>query len=98
MPITINMPKAIEIAQNMVRGERAPLLAALDIEMMRAIEAGDATKQAEVVAKKQVLRDATQAPLLLTAQTPEQLKAAIPQVLQGTLKFSMDANNGFTAD
>lgn len=78
------MPKAIEIAQNMVRGERAPLLAALDIEMMRAIETGDATKQAEIAAKKQALREATQAPLLLTAQTPEQLKAAIPQVLQGT--------------
>jgi hypothetical protein len=82
MPITINMTKAVEIKKDMIRAERAPLLASLDIEMMRAIEAGDTAKQAEVSAKKQALRDATQDSAILNAQTPEQLKAATPAALQ----------------
>lgn len=84
MQIRVNMPRAVEIAKNMVRAERAPLLAELDIEMLRAIELGNSVKQAEIAARKQQLRDATQAPELLTAQTPDELKSAIPQVLQGT--------------
>lgn len=83
MPITINMQKAVEIKKDMVRAARQPLLDALDIEMMRAIESGDTAKQAEVSAKKQALRDATQDPAILSAQTPEELKAATPAALQG---------------
>ena len=82
MPITINMTKAVEIKKDMVRAARQPMLAALDIEMMRAIEAGDTAKQAEISAKKQALRDATQDPAIVNAQTPEQLKAATPAALQ----------------
>lgn len=82
MPIVVNMTKAIEIKKDMIRAERAPLLAALDIEMMRAIESGDTAKQAEVAAKKQALRDATKDPVLTQATTPEELKAAIPAALQ----------------
>jgi hypothetical protein len=81
MPITINMTKAVEIKKDMIRAERTPLLASLDIEMMRAIEAGDTAKQAEVSAKKQALRDATQDPVILTATSPEALKAAVPAAL-----------------
>ena len=83
MPITINMQKAVEIKKDMVRAARQPMLAALDIEMMRAIESGDTAKQAEISAKKQALRDATQDPAILNAQTPEELKAATPAALQG---------------
>ena len=78
MKIAVDMTKARDIAKDMVRAERAPLLAQLDVEMIRAIEAGDAAKQAEIAAKKQALRDATKHPELLAAQTPEELKAAIP--------------------
>jgi len=81
MPITINMQKAVEIKKDMIRTERQPLLAALDTQMMRAIESGDSVKQAEVAAKKQALRDATQDPAILNAQTPEALKAATPAAL-----------------
>jgi hypothetical protein len=81
MPITINMTKAVEIKKDMIRMERAPLLAALDIEMMRAIETADSTKQAEIAAKKQALRDATKDPAILQAVTPEELKAAVPAAL-----------------
>jgi hypothetical protein len=57
------------------------LLAALDIEMMRAIESANTVKQAEISAKKQALRDATTDPVVLNATTPEQLKAATPAAL-----------------
>lgn len=83
MPIIVNMQKAVEIKKDMIRAERQPLLAALDIEMMRAIEAGDTKKQAEISAKKQALRDATTDPVVLNAVTPEELKAAVPAALQG---------------
>jgi hypothetical protein len=82
MPITINMTKAVEIKKDMIRAERAPILAALDIEMMRAIESGNTAKQAEIAAKKQALRDATKDPVILQAVTPEELKAAVPEALK----------------
>lgn len=81
MPIVVNMEKAKEIAKDMVRVERKTLLEQLDVEMMRALETGDTNKQAEVAAKKQALRDATANTLITEAATPEDLKAAIPAVL-----------------
>lgn len=81
MPIVVNMQKALEIKKNLIRQERAPLLAALDIEMMRALESGDTVKQEEIKQKKQALRDATVDPVLEQATTPEELKAATPQAL-----------------
>lgn len=83
MQIQVNMTKAIQLAQSVVRDERAVLLAQLDIEMLRAIEAGDTVKQQQILQEKQKLRDATQHPLILDAKTPDELKQAIPQVLQG---------------
>jgi hypothetical protein len=76
--ITINLNKAKEIKKDMVRAERAPMLAALDVEFQRALEAGDAGKQAEIVAQKQALRDATAHTSIVNATNVEQLKAANP--------------------
>ena len=81
MPIVVNMQKALDIKKDLIRRERAPLLAALDIEMMRALESGDIAKQEEIKQKKQALRDATIDPILTQATTAEELKAAIPQAL-----------------
>lgn len=78
MPIGININKAKEIKQDMVRAERAPLLAQLDVEFIRAVESGDTVKQAEISAKKQSIRDATKDPEILEATTVEELKAADP--------------------
>ena len=78
--ITINLNKAKEIKKDMVRAERAPMLAALDVEFQRALEAGDTGKQAEIVAKKQALRDATAHASIVDAATVEELKAANPLV------------------
>lgn len=76
--IVINMQKALEIKKQMIRKEREPLLARLDVEMMRALESGDTAKQAEIAAKKQALRDATTDPTVISAVTPEELKLAVP--------------------
>lgn len=83
MKIKVDMTKAVEIKKDLIRAERAPILAALDVEMMRAIEAGDTKAQAEISVKKQALRDATKDPVILDAVTPEELKAAVPDALKG---------------
>jgi hypothetical protein len=80
--IKINMTKAVEIKKDIIRAERAPILDSLDVEFMRAVEAGDTKKQAEIAAKKQALRDATKDPAIAAAKTPEELKAVVPAALK----------------
>ena len=58
-----NINKAKEIWLNRYRAARAPLLSALDVAFMRAVELGDTAKQAEIAAQKQALRDVTLTPL-----------------------------------
>lgn len=72
--IQIDMAKAIEIQRNRIRAAREPLLAALDVEFMRAVERGDHAEQARVAAEKQRLRDLTKDPRLTVAQTVDELK------------------------
>lgn len=79
--LTVDLAKAVAIKQDKIRAERAPLLADLDVQFMRATETGDTAKQAEIAAKKQALRDATKNPAILNATTVEQLKAAKPAAL-----------------
>jgi len=74
--IKVNMDKAREIKKDMIRAERKEKLEALDVAFMRAVEAGDTEKQAEIAAKKQALRDATDNPAIVNAATPEELKNA----------------------
>ena len=79
--INVNMTKAVEIKKEMIRQERAPLLADLDVQFMRAVEAGDTDAQATIAAKKQALRDATDDPAITAATTPDELKAVVPTAL-----------------
>jgi hypothetical protein len=53
--ITINHAKAVAITKDRLRQERAPLMAALDVQFQRAMEVRSDT--AEIVAEKQRLRD-----------------------------------------
>jgi hypothetical protein len=76
--IQIDMAKAIEIQRNRIRAAREPLLAALDVEFMRAVEMGDQAEQARVAAEKQRLRDLTKDPRLTAAKTPEELAIILP--------------------
>ena len=57
MSIIINFTKAQEIKKEMLRADRAPLLAAQDILFQRAIESNTSTQS--IVAEKQRLRDIT---------------------------------------
>ena len=79
MSIIINPDKAEAIWKDKWRDARKPLLASLDIEFMKAIEAGDSAKQAEIASQKQALRDVTQTPIPGT--TPEEIKSVWPSVL-----------------
>jgi hypothetical protein len=79
--LTCDLAKARGIQRDRMRATRKPLLAALDAEYMRADEADDTVKKAEIAAKKQALRDVTADPRIEAATTPEGLKAVWPAVL-----------------
>lgn len=72
--LSVDMPKAREIHKAKLRRDRGPKLAALDMEAMRADEIGDTVKKADVIVRKQILRDITVHPGIEAATTPEELK------------------------
>ena len=78
--ITVNMEKARNIHRDRMREARAPLFNALDVAFQRAMETGADT--AEIVAKKQALRDVTADPAIDAAQTTDELKAVWPEILK----------------
>jgi hypothetical protein len=80
--IIINPDKAKAIWKDKWREARNPLLASLDIEFIKAVEAGDSEKQAEIASQKQALRDVTQTEI--AGNTPEEIKAVWPEVLVKT--------------
>jgi hypothetical protein len=55
--VNINKAKAIHLDK--FRAARAPKLAKLDIDFMKAVEAIDEVKKTEIVSSKQALRDVT---------------------------------------
>lgn len=63
MSIRINIDKAKAIKLEQFRAERAPKLAALDVDFVRALEQGDTAEQSRIVAEKQALRDVTKVTL-----------------------------------
>lgn len=76
--IIIDIDAAKTIQRDTWREARKPLLTALDVEFMRAVEAGDSTRQSEIAAKKQALRDVTSIEL---PDTLEDIKATWPSIL-----------------
>jgi len=76
--VKVDMPKACEIHRARLRELRTPMLAALDVEWMKALETGDEQKKTQVAAKKQALRDVTADPAIDAADTPAALKAVLP--------------------
>jgi len=74
----INISKAKEIRLEHYRRARTPLLAALDVDFMRAVESGDVNLQKEIASKKQALRDVTKTDL---PNTLEEIKATWPDIL-----------------
>ena len=81
--IKVNLDKAKDIWLDHYRKARTPLLAALDLEYMRADEAGNLELKKEIAGKKQALRDVTKTEL---PDTLEEIKATWPEIL-GTKPF-----------
>lgn len=79
--VSVDMVKATGIYKDKLRELRAPKLAALDADYMKALESGDTAKMQTVATKKQALRDVTADPGLTAAKTPDELKAVIPGIL-----------------
>lgn len=80
--IKVGMEKAKDIWRDKIREQRRPILESLDVAFIRALETGDTELVGDIRAQKQALRDATDDPVIDAAATPEELKAAIPEVLK----------------
>jgi hypothetical protein len=76
--LSVNINKSKNIQINKWRAARKPLLAALDIEFMRAVESGDIALQSEIAGKKQALRNIT---LTELPDTLEGIKNTWPEIL-----------------
>ena len=77
--VEIDMDAAKAIHKDNLRAERKPLLDALDVDYMKALETGgDASA---IAAEKQKLRDVTADARIDAATTPEELKALTLEVL-----------------
>jgi len=76
-----DMPKAREIHRTRIREQRAPRLATLDTDAIRAIEDNDPTKRTQVMAAKQRLRDAPADARIEAAATVAELAALSLNVL-----------------
>ena len=80
--ITIDMTKAKEIAKNNLRAERAPVLASLDVQFMRAVESGNTELQTAIAAQKQALRDITAHESIVNAEDADTLKASMNTLIE----------------
>lgn len=78
-----DMVKARDIHRHIMRGRRAPLMDALDVEVMRAQErgAGGNADRLRAIAQKEALRNVTAHPSIEAASTIAELKAAWPAEL-----------------
>ena len=79
--VEIDMAKARDIHRDNLRAERAPRLAKLDVDYMKALETSGDT--AAIAAQKQALRDVTEDARIAGAATPEALKALTLDALIG---------------
>lgn len=72
--VVVDMPTARKMYRNRLRRMRSPMLAALDVEYMRADEAADAARKTEIATEKQRLRDITQDPRIEACATVAELE------------------------
>jgi hypothetical protein len=75
----LNADKAKELHKDKWRSARKSKLEALDIAFMKAVESGDAVKQAEIATNKQALRDVTNTEII--GSTIEEIKSVWPEIL-----------------
>ena len=73
--------KAQDLKKEQFRNLRKPLLEKLDVQFMRALEAGDTASLPQIAAKKQELRDITDISFN-DYDTPQKLHEFIPDILK----------------
>lgn len=78
--LTWNKAAADALKRDHFRALRKPLLEALDVDFMRALERGDTAVVQSITAQKQALRDVTSTDLSLYT-TPKSLHDFFPEVL-----------------
>jgi hypothetical protein len=74
----VNIDRAKALHLDKFREARKPILSKLDVDYMKAVEQADITKQAEIAASKQALRDVTLTPL---PDTLPEIKSVWPDIL-----------------
>jgi len=79
--VEIDLAKAKDVAKDNVRKARTPKFAELDVAYQRADEAGDADAKAAVVVKKQTARDATADTKITDADSVDNLKTGMNEVI-----------------
>jgi hypothetical protein len=84
--INLNKNRAAEFLKQKIRKERTKLFPELDVEYIRALEAGDTALQNEIAAKKQALRDATNINMG-SFETRDELVQLWPENLLGNNPF-----------
>jgi len=77
-----NMVKAREIWRNHIRTNRYEFLSKLDIEYQKAMESNNTELMAEIVAKKEILRDATEDSRIEAAINITELQEAYPELMK----------------
>lgn len=80
--VGVDMEKAREIHKENIRALRTPLFEKNDVAIADAILSDDKEAKVAAAAKRDALRDATDDPAIAAAQTPEELKLAIPDVVK----------------
>lgn len=79
--LAYDMTKSRSIWRDFLRALRAPKLVELDLAYQRADEVGDAALKAQIVVKKNILRDCTENPDIDTATSINDLRRTLPELL-----------------
>jgi len=77
--IVFNIERGRELWRDKWREARKPLLAALDLEFMRAIEEGTTKEQEDIALKKRALRSVTN--FKISGKTPMTIRQTWPEIL-----------------
>lgn len=87
--IAHDLDKAREVHRGLLRRVRQPLLNDLDGQYLRALEVGDEAAQQQIAKEKQALRDLPADPAIVAAASVDDLRAAWPADLVGSLRETM---------
>ena len=85
--ITEDLATAKTLFKEQIREVRKPLLEALDVDYMKALEAGNSSAQTTAKNKKQALRDAPAASDITNASNITELKAAWDTSILGSSPY-----------